>query len=332
MQLFSSLKQRSFALLWGGQTISRVGDSLYRIALSWWVLEKTGSATIMGTVLILSFAPMLIFLLIGGIAVDRFSRTRLMLASDALRGVVVVLVAYLASTKSLEIWHIYIASIFFGFVEAFFQPAFTALVPVIVPEKSLPSANSLTNLSGQVAGMIGPAMGAALISLGGTSFAFLLDGLSFFISAAFLIPLVSGIQETHTSAAKRNHVWHDFRDGFKTVFSIPWLWISIGVFALGNIFLSGPINIGLPFLVKNVLLKDVNVLGWLFSASSVGAFLGTVAMGRLARIRHRGWLGYGSYLITGLVILGVGVFQSIPALLVFMFIIGVAMAVFGMIW
>ena len=332
MQILSSLKHKLFAFLWSGQSISRLGDSLHRIALSWWVLEKTGSAVIMGTVLIVSFAPVLIFLLIGGIAVDRFSRTRLMLASDILRGVVVLLVAYLAYTKSLEVWHIYVTSIFFGFVEAFFQPAYTALVPVIVPEKSLPSANSLTNLSGQLAGMIGPALGAALISLGGTSFAFLLDGISFFISAACLIPLVSGIQETHTKTETRNNVWHDFRDGFKTVFSIPWLWISIAVFALGNIFLSGPINIGLPFFVKNVLQQDVRVLGWLYSAASVGAFLGTVYMGRLARIRHRGWLGYGSYFITGLVILGVGLFHNFPALLAFMFINGVAMSIFGMIW
>jgi MFS family permease len=332
MQILNSLKLKLFALLWSGQSISRLGDSLYRIALSWWVLEKTGSAVIMGTVLIVSFAPMLIFLLIGGIAVDRFSRTRLMLASDILRGIVVVLVAWLAYANTLEIWHIYVASILFGFVEAFFQPAYTALVPVIVPEESLPSANSLTNLSGQLAGMIGPAFGATLISLGGTSFAFLLDGISFFISAACLVPLVSGIQETHTKTETRNKVWHDFRDGFKTVFSIPWLWISIAVFALGNIFLSGPINIGLPFLVKNVLRQDVRVLGWLYSAASVGAFLGTVYMGRLVRIRHRGWLAYGSFLVTGLVILGIGLLHNLPALLAFMFINGVALSIFGMIW
>jgi hypothetical protein len=58
MRLFDSLRHRPFALLWSGQTVSRLGDSLYRIALSWWVLEKTGSATAMGTVALFSFAPM----------------------------------------------------------------------------------------------------------------------------------------------------------------------------------------------------------------------------------------------------------------------------------
>jgi len=62
MTLFTSLTHRPFALLWSGQSISRLGDSLYRIALAWWVLEKTGSATAMGTVLIFSFTPVLLFL------------------------------------------------------------------------------------------------------------------------------------------------------------------------------------------------------------------------------------------------------------------------------
>jgi MFS family permease len=332
MQIFSSLKQRLFAFLWSGQSISRLGDSLYRIALSWWVLEKTGSAAVMGTVLIVSFAPMLIFVLIGGIAVDRVSRTRLMLASDVLRGLVVLAVAWLAYAKTLEIWHIYAASMLFGFVEAFFQPAFTALVPVIVKEPSLPSANSLTILSGQMAGIIGPALGASLISLGGTAFAFLLDGISFLVSAVCIIPLLKGVHEQHAQKTKRSHVLQDLREGFKTVFAIPWLWITILVFALGNIFLSGPFSIGLPFYVKDVLHADVKVLGWLYSASSIGAFLGAVYLGRMARIRKRGWLGYITYILTGLVMLGIGVFHFISTSLVFVFIVGAAMSIFGMIW
>ena len=78
MNVLRSLKHRPFALLWSGQTISRLGDSLYRIALAWWVLEKTGSAVAMGTVLVLSQIPLLIFVLIGGVVVDRFPRIRIM--------------------------------------------------------------------------------------------------------------------------------------------------------------------------------------------------------------------------------------------------------------
>ncbi len=72
MTLFQSLTHRPFALLWSGQTISRLGDSLHRIALAWWVLEKTGSPSAMSMVLVFFSLPQVLFLLVGGVAVDRF--------------------------------------------------------------------------------------------------------------------------------------------------------------------------------------------------------------------------------------------------------------------
>src|SRR5260370_42446977 len=108
MPLFQSLKHRSFALLWSGQALSRLGDNVYRVALAWWVLEKTGSATVMGTVFVLSYAPMLIFALIGGIIVDRFSRVSVMLVADVLRGLVLVAVSILAFEQRLELWHVFV--------------------------------------------------------------------------------------------------------------------------------------------------------------------------------------------------------------------------------
>ncbi|MBI5350387.1 MAG: MFS transporter, partial [Chloroflexi bacterium] len=183
MNLFKSLSHRPFALLWSGQTISRFGDSLYRIALAWWVLEKTGSAAQMGIVVFFSLTPMIIFLLIGGVVVDRLPRLRVMLSSDLLSGLVISVVAFLAYTGQLELWHIYIASLLFGFVEAFFFPAYSAAVPEITPSEMLPSANSLTDLSRQLTGMIGPSIGAVIVAVGGTPLAFALDALSFFTSA-----------------------------------------------------------------------------------------------------------------------------------------------------
>src|SRR3989304_2833717 len=144
MSLFISLRTRPFALLWTGQTISRLGDSLYRIALAWWVLEKTGSATAMGTVLVISSLPMVLFLLVGGVVVDRLPRFRVLFAADVLNGAVVAVVFLLAATETLEVWHVYVAGAIFGLAEAFFFPAYIASVPQIVPPPPLPSATSLT--------------------------------------------------------------------------------------------------------------------------------------------------------------------------------------------
>ncbi|HEX2978851.1 MAG TPA: MFS transporter, partial [Anaerolineaceae bacterium] len=293
MQLtfLQSLTHRPFALIWSGQTISRLGDSLYRIALAWWVLEKTGSAAIMGAVLIFSFTPMLIFSLVGGVLVDRFPRVRIMIASDLLRGLAVGLVAALTFTQRLEIVHIYAVSVLFGLVDAFFQPAYTAVLPEIAPREILPSANSLTSLSGQFASIVGPALGGALVGAGGTPIAFAVNAVSFLVSAACLAPLLRIPQPSHAGNERLN-VAKEAMVGIKVVLGAPWLWVTILIAALLNVTLSGPWSVALPFLIKDTLQKDAGTLGLVSSALSVGAVLAAVWLGRYSRLRRRGLIAY----------------------------------------
>jgi MFS family permease len=332
MALLQSLRHRSFAWLWGGQTISVLGDHLYQVALAWWVLEKTGSATAMGTVLIFSFAPMLLFLLIGGVAVDRFSRARLMIFSDLVRGVLVGLVALLAYNQQLELWHAYVASISFGLVDAFFQPAYTALVPEVAPREVLPSANSLSSMSRKLMGILGPALGAYLIRMGGTPLAFALDSASFFVSAMFLLPLLRFGAPSQSEARPKQGVLHEVREGIRTVFASPWLWITIVVAALANITQGGPFSVALPLLVKERLQDDVGALGLILSFFSLGSFTGALWMGRLSRIRHRGLLAYGAWAVGGLATLAMGLPLGLLGVALSALVVGVTLSIFGLVW
>ena len=333
MSLFRSLAHRPFALLWAGQTISRVGDFLYEIALAWWVLEKTGSATAMAGVLIFAFTPMLLFLLIGGVAVDRYPRVKLMLASDLLRGAVVALVAALAFSQQLEIWHVYIASLIFGLVDAFFQPAYTALVPDITPHEHLTSANSLTSMSMQIGRIAGPALGAAAIGLGGTAGAFALDGASFFVSAACLMPLLnSSAPPAREAGSPPASVLRDMREGIDTVLGSPVLWISILVFALSNIMLAGPYGVAMPFLVKDYLKADAGTLGLLYAIFPIGYIIGGAWLGRLARIRRRGPTAYIGLMIAGLMLLTFGLPVPLVVLVLAALINGAALEIESLIW
>ncbi|OGQ45171.1 MAG: hypothetical protein A3H42_02305, partial [Deltaproteobacteria bacterium RIFCSPLOWO2_02_FULL_46_8] len=312
---FQSLTNRSFALLWGGQVISNLGDSLYQIALAWWVLEKTGSATAMGLVFVFSFTPMVIFLLIGGVAVDRFSRLRLMLTSDLFRATIVGIVAFLAFSKNLEVWHLYIASFVFGFVDAFFRPAYTALIPDMVSSKNLTSANSLTALSKETTNVIGPMIGAILVSFGGTSFAFALDALSFIASALCLIAIPKLSQE-HFPKVKASKFIQSLREGMTTVLLQPWLWVTISIFSLVNITISGPRQVTLPFLIKDYLHGDVNFLGFLYSLISLGAILAALFLGQKNHIRRRGLWAYGGTFTCGLMGIVFGISHSISVVAV----------------
>lgn len=347
MNVLRSLTHRPFALLWAGQTTSRLGDSLYRIALSWWVLEKTGSAVAMGTVLIFSQIPLLLFLLIGGVVVDRLPRIRIMFVSDMLCGLVVTFVALFSWFNLLEIWHIYIASILFGFVEAFFFPAYQAVVPEITPSELLISANSLNGLSQRVTGIVGPALGAALVAAGGTSVTFALDALSFFISALCVLPLLrsspnqrqrpmetaevsSGPQSSVRAALKQGFA--DLLEGFRLVVRIPWIWITILLFGFINIMEAGPRAVAMPFLIKEDLGADVELLGLLGSAASLGFVVGMVWLGQYVRLQRRGLLAYLSIILSGSALLPFAFKLPIPVLVASMFISGIATSVFALIW
>ncbi len=346
MNVLRSLKHHPFALLWSGQTISRLGDSLYRIALAWWVLEKTGSATAMGAVLVFSQIPMLVFLLVGGVVVDRLPRLRVMFASDILSGIVITFVAVFSWLNLLQIWHIYIASMVFGFVEAFFFPAYQAVVPQITPPEMLTSANSLNGLSQRVTGIVGPALGAALVAAGGTSITFGLDALSFFLSAIFVFPIlrlnIDKIQseekavETGTrqkpvkEAIRQGFV--DLREGFKFIVTVPWIWITILVFGFVNITDAGPRAVAMPFLIKQDLGADVELLGLFGSAASLGFVLGMIWLGQYVRLHRRGLLGYLSVIVSGSTLLPFAFKLPIPILAASAFISGISISVFSLVW
>jgi MFS family permease len=330
MSLFRSLSTRSFTLLWAGQTVSRLGDSLYRIALAWWVLEKTGSAVAMGSVMIVSVLPLVVTVLVGGTLADRLPRARVMLVSDLLRGALVSLIALLALTNALSMGMIYVAAATFGMVDAFFQPAYAAVVPEITPRDSLPSANSLTSLSQQLAEVAGPALGAAIVAWGGTGWAFALDGFSFLVSAGFLVglPALRPERDERLQAP----LWTDLRQGLKTVFGTPWLWISIALFSLLNITSATPVNVGLPFLVSDTLHLDVGSLGLLYSLAAVGSLLGSVWLGRKSQIRRRGPFGYGLIVVAGIATLTLGLPLGLAVLGGVMVVRGLAFSGFNLIW
>src|SRR6185369_6286626 len=314
MTLFKSLTVRSFALLWSGQQLSALGDSIYRVALAWWVLEKTGSATAMSTIFIFASAPMLIFLLIGGVAVDRYPRARVMLLSDVVRGLLIGIVAVLAFTHRLEVWHIYLVSLLFGIAGAFFGPAYRAIVPEILPRELLPSANGLMTMSLQLADIAGPALGAFVVSKSGSPAAFTIDSLSFVISILCLAPLVR-LALSPQAPKERKSVLHDFREGVEVVRKSSWLWITIVIASLGNITLSAPLAIALPFLVKNHLHGGVGSLGLIYSTISagsiVGTILGTVWLERTSSLRARGLFAYGLWIAGGMLIVVFGLPVSI---------------------
>jgi MFS family permease len=237
----------------------------------------------------------------------------------------------LAATGRLEVWHVYIAGALFGLAEAFFYPAYAASVPQVVPPEALPSANALTGLSYQITGVVGPAIGAAMVAVGGTPSAFGLDSLSFFVSAAFLAPLLRIALPRAAEMSSRSAV-RDLRDGLAEVAGRTWLWLSIAFFGLVNVVDAGPRNVALPFLIHDHLGLEVGGLGAVSSSIAIGSVVSAVFLGRYHRLRRRGLLLYGCEIVMGLMLILFGRLPSLTGLMAAAFVFGICVSIGSLAW
>jgi DHA3 family tetracycline resistance protein-like MFS transporter len=215
--------------------------------------------------------------------------------------------------------------------DAFFYPAYIASVPQIVPADVLPSANSLSGLSFQLSGVVGPAIGATLVALGGTPAAFGLDGLSFFVSAACMAPLLR-ITLPRTEETSGRTPLRDLRDGLAEVTARTWLWLSIAFFGLVNVVDSGPRNVAMPFLIHDHLGLDVSALGAVTSSAMAGQVLAAVIVGRYHRLRRRGLLLYGGEIVMGAMLILYGLLPTLPGLMAAAFVFGAAISTGSLVW
>src|SRR5690625_3903152 len=158
------LRNRSFALLWSGQSISFFGLAIYNTCLPFLVFHTGGGAVELSLAHSFFIIPQIIFLLISGVYVDRWSKRKVLIVCDVIRGVAVLGISVLLIIDMLVLSHIYILTALMGFLSTFYHPAVRGIIPQIVRKDELISANSLRSISREVSEMIGPVVGGALVS------------------------------------------------------------------------------------------------------------------------------------------------------------------------
>lgn len=315
------LRRRSFTLVWAGQSISTIGDGIYRVALAWTVLLLTGSALAMGVVYLATLLPTIALTLFGGVAADRLPRRLIMLWSDGGRGVIVALVAALALGHLLQLWHLLALAFLFGVADGFFAPAYQSIIPQLVEGESLQSANALIQSTTELCRILGPVLGAAfLAATANSSLAFALDAASFFISAGCLVALrlppaaqpgsevsagTEGGSQVGREAEAPGGILADIREGLHYVLGTPWLWITIIVAAITNICYSVPLAAVLPKLVADFYHAGPGLFGLLVSADAAGYLVASVLL-LFVHSHRRGLLAYGVGAVSwlGMVALG----------------------------
>lgn len=317
------LRNRNFRLLWAGEGVSLIGDQLYLIALPWLVLQLTGSAFAMGTVLALAAIPRALFMLVGGALTDRFSPRTLMLASNAARMGLVTTLAVLTMGGITQLWMLYAFALFFGLADAFFFPAQTAIVPQLIGKERLQTGNAIIQGTAQLSLFVGPALAGLLIALldgGGSAgsvpdtwgigVAFALDAASFVASVVALsLMRVDRNADAAETEAEKKGVLSSIGEGLSAVWGDRVLRYYFVLIAAANFLITGPFSVGIPVLADTRYTGGAAAFGVVLSAFGAGSLAGVLLAGSTRRPSSRKFpaamLGMTAFSGLSLVLLGV---------------------------
>jgi MFS family permease len=336
LAILQPLKNHNFSLLARGQFVSMLGDQVYVVALVYQVQTLSLSAAALGSVLLCYSLSQLLFLLLGGVIVDRLPRRSILLASDVGRGLLVLVVAYLGQQNTLEIWHLAVLSTFNGTVSAFFMPARQAVQPQLIPKEQLGQANALMELAFQVSILVGPLLGAILIQIIAPKGAFAFDSITFVVSALCIVFITVPTAKPTTGPNKpRIKLFSEIREGFEYVRTSTWLWVTIAIFGFLGLVSTGPMQLLVAILVRQQFVDDVNIYGLFLSTRAVAALFSIVIVGQFKHLRRRGLLAYLGVILgaLGILFLGIGGSNGILiACIVAISAYGSGYGCFGVIW
>lgn len=318
------LRNRDFRLLWAGEGVSLIGDQLYLIALPWLVLQLTGNAFAMGTVLALAAIPRALFMLVGGALTDRLSPRALMLGSNLARMGLVATLAALTMAGSIELWMIYAFALIFGLADAFFFPAQSAIVPRLIGTERLQTGNSIIQGTAQLSLFLGPALAGLLIALldggaaadgvpdmWGIGVAFALDAVSFVasVTALSLMRMERPPVEATPADGRKTGVFSSIGEGLSSVWSDRLLRYYFVLIAAANLLITGPFSVGIPVLADTRYAGGAAAFGIILSAFGAGSLGGVVIAGATRRPSARRFpaamLGLTAFSGVSLVLLGV---------------------------
>ncbi|MBA2331217.1 MAG: MFS transporter [Actinobacteria bacterium] len=248
---------------------SGAGTYLAAIALTVDVFDRTGSGKWVSALLIADFLPIILIGLLLGPLVDRFSRRRILIASDVSRVLIFAALPFAESPTAIVV-----LAALSGIATGFFRPAVYAGMPNLVSDADLPNANSILQAAENLTWMIGPVLGGILIAARGPELAYWLNAASFVISVLLLVRIPA--RRLQAGAIESRGHWQDLGDGIRfvlrtrTLFAVLVVW---NIVFLGN----AAVNVGEVVLAK-VSLGAGNVgFGFLVGASGLGLTVGSIA-------------------------------------------------------
>ncbi len=289
--MLSLLRDRNLLLLWLGQFISQTGDALFAVTVLFLVLsvEPTQSALKAGVVSFFETLPFLVFGLLAGSLVDRYRRRSAMLLSDAVRGILLLVVPLLWQFGLLNWVSLGLIAFLLSSFSTLFNPARDALIPELMDKDRLLQVNAFVQTSTQAAVILGSVLAGALLGVQSATSAqstdvgamvrlLMFDGITFFVS--FLSILLLRVNEKPARRETLSSAFEDVRVGLRYIAQSPLLIGLLMLSAIDNFFIMGPATVGKNLFIKNTLHLSAEYMAYFAGTLALGWFVATLWVSR----------------------------------------------------
>jgi MFS family permease len=295
----AALRHRDYRFLLAASSISQTGDWLYNVALLVWVYDATHSATWVAVVTVARLVPYVVVGPFGGLLADSYDRRTVLIVSDVVRAALMLGLAVVTTVDGPVALAAALACVTTAAGTAY-RPSIVAMLPEVVGERDLAAANATEGLVENLAVVLGPAIGAGLLLIGTPTFAFVINGATFLVSALLagrvqLRSRGSAEDAERDRDALAGRLAHGFRELGRSADARV-----LSAFMLGSAFIYGVQTVVLVLAARDQLASGSDGVGIFYAALGVGGVLGAVLVSRLARSPRLGASLYGCMLLASL--------------------------------
>ncbi|HDR4461507.1 MFS transporter [Bacillus cereus group sp. MYBK249-1] len=320
------LKNTNFLFLWAATLFSSFALAFFTFSQTWYIAKTLNLEASLGVVFVALSVPRLIFMIVGGAVADKFPKKNIMFYSNIIRAILVATILTWFIVGDVTLYTFALFALFFGLADAFFWSADGSILPELVEKSRLTQANSLTQMTNQASVILGPVLGGILIKFTNYETIFSITILLLIVAAI----LVQKIQFTMPEQKDTDKgMFTSIKEGILYVKESPFLSTFLICSAFLNLFLIGPMQVGFPLFVKNVLHGDSLHFSYLEASVGGGMAIGAVIVGLKNINRRRGLFCIIMMLLSGVFFLSIN-FSTVlwQALLAGMFYgITIAMAI-----
>jgi predicted MFS family arabinose efflux permease len=306
--------------MWIGACSSAIGTWMQIFAQGWLIWEMSRSARLVALDPVLQAIPIFLFSLLGGVLADRFERRHMLIFSQCVQMLVALTLTILVGFHAVKVWHFLCGSFIAGFGQAFGGPAYSALIPTLVPKEDMPNAIALNSIQFNAAVMVGPALGGIAFHNLGAMWCFGLNTLSFAFPIAALLMLTVRFQPQKTGES----IADSMKQGVQFIRKQG---AMQGLIVLGFCMtaLAIPMRTFLPVFADKIFHQGSGTLAFFMSVSGMGSVVGALATAGLGHVRNRGRVCLAMLMFLGAAITGFALSGSLVMAATMLFLGGAAM-------